>query len=573
MKSVFSLFGNNKALMAGMVITTTLAPMGAFAQVGSGNIDPGIVQQRFDNKDRAPKAMPDDAVVDQTGKPAADAEVAGPTFVLSDINIIGSTIYTPAELEPIYTKYRGQNVAYNDLRAIAESITALYRQKGYILSRAVLVPQKIENGIVTIQIVEGYVSEIEIQSNTAVRGNPELLKAYAKKVEGVKPLDRATLERYLLLTNDLPGVSARGVLRPASTGEEGAAKLVVVLEQDQFEASVSADNRGSRYLGPYQLSAVAASNSTFRQFDRTTVRGITSGEFEELRFFDVLHEEQIGTEGTKFQGRVAYTETHPGGSLDTFDIDGQSVAVELQLRHPFVRSRTKNMTGRAGFDYRNSDTDVVNINVFDDQVRTAYLGLSGDFVDPAYGVNAVDFEVRRGLDVLGASAGGIDRSRPDADGEFTSLRAEISRVQDLTHGFSIYGSAAGQYAFDPLLASEEFILGGPVYGRAYDAAEITGDHGAAGTVEFRYGQQPGYNLMQSYQLYAFYDIGKVWDKDTPAGLVSHASLASAGGGVRVNVREDLSTGLEVGVPLTRDVAAEGTEGDHPRVFVNVIKRF
>lgn len=573
MKAVFSFSANNRVLVASMLISTTLAPMAAHAQVGRGTIDPGIVQQRFGTEDRTPKASPEDAVVDQTEKPAAEADIAGPTFVLSDINIIGSTVYTPAELEPMYTSYRGKNVAYNDLREIAASITALYRKNGYILSRAVLVPQKIENGVVTIQIVEGYVSEVEIQSNTAVRGTPELLKAYAKKVQGVKPLDRATLERYLLLTNDLPGVSARGVLRTASTGEEGAAKLVVVLEQDQLEGSVSADNRGSRYLGRYQLAAVGASNSTFRQFDRTTVRGITTGEFEEMRFFDVLHEEQIGTEGTKVQGRVAYTETHPGSSLDAFDIDGESTAVELQVRHPFLRSRTKNMTARAGFDYRNSETDVFNINVFDDQVRTAYVGLSSDFVDPGYGVNMVDVEVRRGLDVLGASGGGINRSRPDGDAEFTSILAEISRSQDLTHGFSIYASAAGQYAFDPLLSSEEFILGGPKYGRAYDAAEITGDHGAAGSVEFRYGQNPGYNLLDSYQFYAFYDVGTVWDKDTPAGLKSRASLASAGGGVRLNVRDDLSTGLEVGVPLTRDVAAEGNEGDNPRVFVNVIKRF
>ena len=70
-----------------------------------------------------------------------------------------------------------------------------------------------------------------------------------------------------------------------------------------------------------------------------------------------------------------------------------------------------------------------------------------------------------------------ESSRANGEHDFTRAKLSATRIQDLwAPNWSAYMSLAGQYAFDPLLASEEFALGGPVYGRAYDAGEENGIH-------------------------------------------------------------------------------------------------
>jgi hemolysin activation/secretion protein len=121
-----------------------------------------------------------------------------------------------------------------------------------------------------------------------------------------------------------------------------------------------------------------------------------------------------------------------------------------------------------------------------------------------------------------------------------------------------------------LLLPEQFALGGARFGRAYDPAEITGDDAVAGSLELRYGRFVESRFLRSYQLYAFYDVGAVWNQDVSDGT-QRQSLASAGGGIRLALPQDFAASLEIAKALTRRVAAEG---DKPvRVFVSVSASF
>jgi hemolysin activation/secretion protein len=80
------------------------------------------------------------------------------------------------------------------------------------------------------------------------------------------------------------------------------------------------------------------------------------------------------------------------------------------------------------------------------------------------------------------------------------------------------------------------------------------------------------DYLSQYQLYGFYDIGRVWNHDPIAGSESnHSELSSAGIGVRYNISEQLSGGFEGAKPLTRDVAATGD--NDPRFFFNLQYRY
>jgi hemolysin activation/secretion protein len=427
---------------------------------------------------------------------------------------------------------------------------------------------------VHLRAFEGHITDVTLEGD--YKDHFGLISEMADKIKVGGIANTEKIERYLLLIDDLPGITARSVVRPSD--QLGGSELVIMIEQDFFEGSVGLDNAGSRFLGRTRGEAVVAANSLFDSHDRTTlltVNTLFEGQTKELRFADIEQEIQLGSEGLRLEGYASVTSTEPGFSLEPLDVNGNSNFYELSAYYPYLRSRDMNLSILGGFNGTNTRNKVLGVRTSNDRVRTLWLEGQFDFLDALAGINQFEGRLTKGLDIFNATSDGQGRTRIDGDHEFWRVNAQARRVQDLPGEFSLALSTEGQYASDSLLSSEEFTLGGTVYGRGFDFGELAGDHGLAGEIELRYGG-PVYDedineYLRSYQLYTYYDIGAVWQEDTVVGEEKRESLASAGVGVRFNLIYDLAGYMEVDVPLTRDIAAEGD--DDPRFIFNVLKRF
>ena len=208
----------------------------------------------------------------------------------------------------------------------------------------------------------------------------------------------------------------------------------------------------------------------------------------------------------------------------------------------------------------------------DDSLRVLFLSANGDYRDNFSGVSSFEFGIRQGLPILGASdAGDTNLSRVEGDGTFTSFNAELARLQRIAGGLNLLLRAGGQYSPDELLSTEEYEIGGLTFGRGYDPSELTGDSGVGTSVELQFNQTPGLAVLESYQLYAFWDFGVAFNSDTNAE--SQESLASAGIGVRANLNEWLSADFEVAQPLTRELENRSDDRDEERYFFRLTGQF
>src|SRR5262249_38958952 len=143
-----------------------------------------------------------------------------------------------------------------------------------------------------------------------------------------------------------------------------------------------------------------------------------------------------------------------------------------------------------GFDIGSLSNDWWDGGGYADETRVLRAGFHG-FWQSAGSLSQASLKASFGLNLFGASGfSPLERSRPDARGQFTKVNLHLSRYRDLGRYFGVYAALDGQYAVDPLLLSEEFSLGGQPYGRGYDYGELTGDHGIAGLVELRAGLDP-----------------------------------------------------------------------------------
>lgn len=557
----------------------------ANAQTIPGAADPGRVQQRFEPQPQ-PRVTTDQIVPQVEPERQIRGEAAKIKFVLHSLTVEGSTVYGTAALQDIWAGLVGKEITLGEAQSIADRITVRYRNDGYILSRAIIPAQRISGGVLKIQVIEGYIKDFRIdgkfsggmESDGPISGTKSKLAAYARKIAAVRPVTAEVMERYLLLANDLPGITAQAVLAPAAGDEPGAATLILQVKRKALDFFSSTDNFGTRFSGPYQGQVGAIANSPLGLAERFSIRGInTLFDWNELHYFEGSYDEDIGNEGTKVGLGVSYSASRPGYTLQTYKIHGTTLTGSLRVTHPFIRSRTMNwfMSGSLDVTEVKTDNRLFEI-VSKDHLRVARIGSSFDFVDRFRGVNLLSVQVSEGLPVLGYTKRGANSSRPEASGDFFKVSGEISRLQSLfMPGLNLYLAAQGQWSANKLLSSEEFGVGGSVFGRGYDPSEITGENGVATKVELQYGRPLNLRFLHGYQFFGFWDYGRIWNYDKADKLAGSdtQSLMSAGGGVRLNFIENLSGEFYLAYPLTRKIAGRGNNGDDWRGFFSLTARF
>lgn len=493
-------------------------------------------------------------------------------LVLKSVKIEGQTVYDDTQLAALYHDMLGKTVTLADVFGIADRMTAKYRNDGYILTQVVVPPQTIEGGHVKFRVVEGFVENVTIQGSS--RKNIGWLQGFAEKIKASRPLNSKTLERYILLINDLAGMNARAVLSPSKT--PGASDIAIVVDQKPIDVFFQVDNRGTRFLGPLQMNLGARVNNIFGLYEGLNFQTVFApdnwDDKPEMQFYSVTWQQPLNHEGTRLSASASLTDTGPQYSLTPFDVDGIARSINLDLTHPFIRSRNLNLYGTLKFNYLNAyRNDNLGVGGAKDNLRVIRAAGTAQFTDRFLGINTVSSEVSKGLDIFGASdINDPFKTRVNGDPQFFKATAEISRIQRLTDKFEAFISAAGQLSANTLLASEEFGVGGAAYGSAYDNSEITGEDGFAARFELRM-NNPVRLPVNLLQVYGFYDGGEVHDHDNAIASNRTRSLVSAGGGARVNLNDRFAGTIELAVPLT---SAVNTEADNDaRLFGSITGKF
>ncbi len=551
---------NWRMLLCSTVLVSVATQAGA--QGLPETIDPGRLQERFE-RDERPDVVPDEVVPSDRQPSSAPSFDPDLRFELQAVDIEGNTVFSDDELAMLYADHIGQEVNLNAVQAIAQEITVKYRSAGYILARAVVPAQRIGEGEVTIRVIEGYIDNVTFQGE--VPGDTGLIDKYVKNLTEQRPLNVEQMERYILLINDLAGMTARGALSP-SPATPGASLLTITMQQRDYDGRFELDNRGSRFLGPAQGKITLRGNDLFGNHERITFRTVDTLNLDELFYHELSIEQPVGSEGTRLRLLGSITDTEPGNGLEPLDIEGDSVSVILEATHPFIRSRRENLFGTFGFTYRDTELDVLGTELYEDNIRKVHAGFSYDFYDRYLGINQFSARITQGIDAFGANDDNDPVSRANADPDFTRVNFDAQRLQSIDEHFAIQLNTSGQYAFDELYSSEEFTIGGEFFGSAYDPAELSGEHGIAARAELQYNIDYPAQWLNSSQAYYFLDGGKIWNDNALAGELANASLVSTGLGLRIEALDQWRGALELATPVTRDVSAEGSDGDDTRLF-------
>jgi len=507
-----------------LVAALLASPDGALAQTSVRGVP-------ADRPDQKPAPAAAQAAPPQSAPTPRQPGVAFAPFTLEDVVVEGSSLPRDA-LAAAYAPFIGRSIDNAALTAITNAVAAAYAKSDIALYTVLVPEQRFAGGGLRLVVVEGYVGAVEVRGSLR-RTRLKLLRTYLRRLEQERPLRRSTLERVVSLIRDIPGFLPEVRLEPGT--EQGAVKLVMNARERPVQVAVGANDRGTALLGRTQVQADAYLNSIFAGADQLRVSTVLPTKVSRFQYVAGAYSTPLDADGTSVTGNLSYLRTRPSA----FPLKGDATSFGLQFSRAVIRGYSRNLYVTVGVDGINSNNALLGFTLSNDRVRTLRGAVS--FVTAsARNQFSVSATASIGLDVLGTRiAPGQARSG------FRKFSAKASNALTIGKSFALRVAAFGQTTPDDLPSSEQVALGGDEFGRAYEAAIISGDRGVAGSAEFAF--RPGAGLPKQIagsELYAFADAGRVHYRSRYgfAGVDSH--LASVGAGGRLQLAQRTILQLE-----------------------------
>lgn len=396
-----------------------------------------------------------------------------------------------ARIKSVIDKLRSdklsRSLTIGRLQQIANEVTRYYRRRGFILARAYIPAQTVVDQMVVIQVIEGTLERVTVENNK--RYGSELLQQPFAGMLG-KPVVKGSIEGGLLRLTDYPGLTVFGVLKPGS--EAGGSVLGLNVQRERaWEATLHADNYGSKYTGEYRLGVDAAWNNPTGAADMLSAHLIqtfspNNGHYGSLNY-------QRPVFGAKNSVGIGYAHYafDLGADLAALGIQGTSDIADLYYRRSFARGRQFNNHARLSLSRKVAKVKPPIDST--DNLTVISLEYGFDSVDTRHaGVNSMSVQLAKGIGgLLGAMAAkdAPDSSRHGADGkqaggDFAKLFVRFQRLQTLTRHQTLLLNINGQYSPDLLTSVEQLPLGGPGSVRAYPVSQLLVDKGVAGSLEW-----------------------------------------------------------------------------------------
>lgn len=419
------------------------------------------------------------------------------------LRVLGAAAFSEDDLAALVADFVGRGVSVRQLQIAAARITAHYRRAGYTLARAYLPQQKMQDGVVTIEVLEGKLEGVKIDN--ASRLSNEAVESRLSSVKAGDVFNKSSSERALLLLSDTPGA---GVVdsRFAPGSQRGESVLVTRLEgAPVIVGRIEADNHGGLYTGRNRLGVSADLNSVLGLGERFSGKVLASD--AELYNARLAAQVPVGYDGLTLGAAVSHNTYALGSTFKALDAVGRSSTVELNLRYPWVRSVDFNVYAQVGYEYRKLKDDVRSTaTVTEKHANVGTLSAFGDARDGLGGGGLTQASLmwsqgQLAFDSPGAEA--IDAQGAKTAGSYSKLYLTAERQQRLPADFMLNLSLRGQWTDGNLDSSEKFSLGGPYGVRAFASSEALGDRGWLGSVELRYVFSP--SIVGS----VFHDHGEV----------------------------------------------------------------
>ncbi len=478
----------------------------------------------------APPPSPIMPPIPSTPEPEAGEPFPDIRVFVRDIQVTGSTVFSPQQIDQVVAPYRNRTLTTEDLERLRLALTLLYVNYGYLTSGAILPDQDVTKGLVTYQIIEGRLTQIDVDGNYWFRKGylRDRLELGVQTPVRLEPIQ----ERLQLLQQDPRLERVNAELRPGMQRGESLLHLSVT-EASPFKAWLDFNNYQTPIVGAERgLATVQHQNVTGNGDVFSFTYGRSSGVNP---IIDTSYSLPLNRHDTTLSASYRRNDfLIVQQEFESLDINAEAEIFGLTLRQPVYRTVTdeialsiqgerlyNKITAGAlpgqvfQFIPGSSDTGVNTVTAlrflqeWTHRTPTAVIAARSRF---SVGLNALDSTV---------NGGGLP------DSQYFAWLGQLQAVRRFEQwgGLQVLGRMDLQLANDRLLPLEQVPVGGRYSVRGYRENSLVRDNAFLASVETRISIWRSASGEDRLQLAPFVDVGRSWnakgetpDPETLAGI-------------------------------------------------------
>lgn len=448
-------------------------------------------------------------------------------FFCRRIRLIGNSVIPSSELEKLTRPYNNRTISNQDLQELRYNLTRYYVDQGYINSGAVIPDQDLKDGIITIKLVEGHLTEIDIEGNEHFRKN--YLKDRIELPEK-EPLQLGKLQEKLQLLLENPLIERiNSELKPGAVPGQAILKTLLK-EKIPYQIGAVFDNQIAPSIGEYEGTVFAAHRNLTGNGDAFSAQGRFA---QGLTGFGLDYWLPVNRYDTSVHGWYSHYDSNIiQKPFNQIDVTSNSESWGFSLMQPIYRKPGITFAGTLTLEHRHSETFLLGKPYsFSEGVQNGKSTVTAIRIGQEWTSRSTEQVIAaRSVFNIGIDALDATINSNAADGRFFSWLGQFQWARRINSAQLIFRTD-GQLSNAVLLPLEKFQVGGANSVRGYRENQLVRDQGFSSSLEYRYPLFKDFFGENRFFIAPFTDVGGAWNINNSQNLRTQNVLASVGLGL------------------------------------------
>ena len=466
-------------------------------------------------------------------------------FTVVRFEVSGENPLSAAETQTILERFTGEHAGLEGLLEAADVLQVAIKKRGSSFSRVVLPRQTLQEGVVRLEIIALKVSKVRV-TGAAHHTEKNIRDSVPDLVEGVQPSTR-TLARTLEIANRNASKQTTLTFKENEAMPGTLEGTLDVQDKRPWNFFASADNSGRSDIGTVRTTLGASHNNLFNKDHVGSFSYSTAPKHSgRLKVWATSYYAPVYEWGGAFLFYHVESDVDTGLVLDAFEVSGEGTFDGARYSQELYRFGPLTHRVTVGIDDKlfenNVLLDATNLGA-DVRSQPASLQYSGELESYPW---STGFHIAYAHNLPGDgrnSTPSYEANRAGATSHWDVIRGGGTLSYSFSNGIVARGILDMQYSNEPLIAGEQFGLGGANSVRGFDERELTGDSGTRASAEI---WSPPIEVLRGVRFLGFADGGRISREGT---LVSTEprddDIWSFGAGLRWQWQEYLGVSLDV----------------------------
>ena len=458
------------------------------------------------------------------------------TFEIYAFKLEGNTIFPTQRLLDLLDELVGPGKTATEVEKGRDILEMFYHGEGYPTVLVNIPEQKVEEGIIHLQVIESRVNIAKVTGNRYFSSDLILGKLPSLAPGAIIYIPE--VQNEINKVNRNPDLKVMPAIVPGK--EPGTVDVELKAEDHRpFHGNIEINNRNSHDTTPLRINMGAHYDNLWGMEHSFSLQYQFSPQnFSEVEVVSASY--MLPAPWRKESNLVVYGVYSNSNTTfgDAFNTLGKGDIIGTRYIIPLSPYKSYNHSAILGFDYKHFDQTTSQEGATVTTTPVEYMpfsiAYSGSIPDPS-GFTLLNAGVNVAFRGLIAKEQSFNDKRFEARSNYFFAAFGAERRQRLPGGFGLGVKLDGQLASQPLISNEQYAAGGMESVRGYKESEVMGDSAFHGMIDLSAPDlAPFIKLGEKYSLipYTFYDFAALWVKEPLPDQDAAMDIQGAGIGIR-----------------------------------------